>query len=288
MKLVKVLLLVGAIVIVFKIFVGVTRVNPGYVGIRVHLSGVQRGVEDFPLMTGWIFYIPIIQQVFEYPTFMQTAIWTASKHEGSPIDESITFNDRDQVPVNADMNLSYSLDARKVPAFYVQFRSDNIENFTHGYLRNVARDAFNAVGSRYSFDEINGLKKEDFLRKVQERINEDVSKYGVTISQFGFIGALRPPQNIAEAINSKIQAIQKAIQAENELRQAKAEAAKVIAIAEGTAQANERIAASISAQLIEWERLQITKEAVARWDGRRPMVEGNASGLLLNISPDSR
>ncbi len=264
---------------------GCTRIDPGNVGIKINMAGTARGVSDLPLETGWVFFMPGVTKVFEYPTFMQTAVWTSSVHEGNPIDESITFTDKDQVPIAADINLSYRLEATKVPNFYIQFRSDDIKGFTHGYLRNVARDAFNAVTSQYSFDEINGMKKEEILLNIRKKINDSVGKYGVIVEQFGFIGALRPPANIAESINLKIAAIQKAIQSENELRQAKADAAKTIARAEGEARANQLLASSISQQLIDWRRLEITMEAVKRWDGKRPMVEGNNSGLLLQIDP---
>ena len=129
------------------------------------------------------------------------------------------------------------------------------------------------------------MKKEEILLNIRKKINDGVGKYGVIVEQFGFIGALRPPANIAESINLKIAAIQKAIQSENELRQAKADAAKTIARAEGEAKANQLLASSISQQLIDWRRLEITMEAVKRWDGKRPMVEGNSSGLLLQIDP---
>jgi len=273
----------ASILLVVWAMPGCTRVNPGNVGIKINMAGTARGVSDLPLETGWVFYMPGVTKIFEYPTFMQTAVWTASVHEGNPVDESITFTDKDQVPISADINLSYRLESTKVPNFYIQFRSDDIKGFTHGYLRNVARDAFNGVASQYSFDEINGMKKEEILLKIRTKINEGVGKYGIVVEQFGFIGALRPPANIAESINLKIAAIQKAIQSENELRQAKADAAKTIARAEGEAKANQLLASSISQQLIDWRRLEITMEAVKRWDGKRPMVEGNSSGLLLQL-----
>lgn len=279
--------LVGALSVLLVVcsMPGCTRINPGNVGIKINMAGTARGVSDLPLETGWVFYMPGVTKVFEYPTFMQTAVWTASVHEGNPVDESITFTDKDQVPISADINLSYRLESTKVPNFYIQFRSDDIKGFTHGYLRNVARDAFNAVASQYSFDEINGMKKEEILLNIRKKINDGVGRYGVIVEQFGFIGALRPPANIAESINLKIAAIQKAIQSENELRQAKADAAKTIARAEGEAKANQLLASSISQQLIDWRRLEITMEAVKHWDGKRPMVEGNNSGLLLQIDP---
>ena len=61
------------------------------------------------------------------------------------------------------------------------------------------------------------------------------------------------------------------------------EAKAAIARAEGEAKANRVLAESITPELLQWRTLQITEQAVARWDGKRPMVEGQASGMLLQL-----
>jgi regulator of protease activity HflC (stomatin/prohibitin superfamily) len=273
---------------------GCTVVNPGYVGIKVNMLGSNRGVQDIPMVTGWVFYNPFTQRIYEYPTFVQTAAWTRSPHEGSPSNEEVTFNDKSGLVITADISLSYQLQPDKVPHFYVKFRSDDLAQFTHGFLRNIARDAFNEVGGTYAVEEIYGAKKEEVVLKVRERINGQVSDIGVVLQQFGFIGAPRPPQNVIESINMKIAATQNAMRVENEVRQTQAEAQKAvakaegeakaaIARAEGEAKANRVLAESITPELLQWRNLQITEQAVARWDGKRPMVEGQGSGMLLQI-----
>lgn len=273
------------IILLALIAFGCTRVDPGYVGIKVNYFGSQRGVEDFPAVTGFVWYNPISTSIFEYPTFVQTAIWTKSPHEGKAINEEICFNSKEGLVICGDISLSYTLEITKVPAFYVKFRSDKIDIFTHGFLRNVARDHFNELATSYGVEQLYGEKKEEYLAKVRERINGQVGPYGVKIEQFGFIGAPRLPEGVVNALNAKIQATQDAIRAENEVRQAKAEAQKAIAKAEGEARANELLARSLSPTLLEWRKLTITEHAIAKWDGKRPMVEGQSAGLLLNINP---
>jgi regulator of protease activity HflC (stomatin/prohibitin superfamily) len=276
--------------------VGCTRVQPGYVGIRVNYAGTYRGVEDFPTRVGWVFYMPGFSTVFEYPTFVQTAVWTRNPHEGSPQNEEISFNSKEGLNFTADVSLAYALDTRGVPAFYVKFRSDDLRQFTHGFLRNIARDAFNEEAAGYTAEELYAEKKEIFLKAVRERVNVQMSPIGVRIEQFGFIGPPRPPESVAQAINAKIAAIQNAIRVENELRQARAEAQKAVATAQGAAQAtvakaegdaraNAILSASLTENLIRWRQLDLTERAIAKWDGRRPSVEGGGAGLLLNVTP---
>lgn len=263
-----------------------SRVDPGHVGIKVNYYGEDRGVDSYPIVTGFVWYNPVSSTVFEYPTYVQTAVWTKDAHEGNPVNEEITFNSKEGLIISGDISLAYRLDPEKVPAFYVKFRSDDINQFTHGFLRNIARDSFNEVAIQYTVEETY-TKKEELLNKVRERINSQVSSYGVVLEQFGFIGAPRIPDAVMNAINGKIQAIQDAIRIENEIRQEKASAQKAIAKAEGEARSNEVLTRSITDSLLRWRQLQITEQAVQKWDGKRPMIEGNSSGLLLNITPPS-
>jgi len=264
-------------------FTSCSRIGPGYVGIKVNMAGDQKGVLDFPAVTGWVFYAPWLTEVEKYPTYMQSYVYTQSQNEGKKEDESITFSDKDQIPIGADVNVSYTLEGSKAPYFYIKFRNDDIKAFTHGYMRNIMRDSFQIVASRYTYEEINGTGKEKFMKEVQAMMNTDLSQYGVTIEQLGFVGALRPPNAIRDAITLKLKANQDAIRTENELRQSTAEASKVVAKAKGEADANKLLAESLTPVLMEWRRLAVTAAAVEKWDGKRPTVEGAGSGMLLSI-----
>lgn len=201
------------------------------------------------------------------------------------MNEELTFNTKDSVPVNIDVAVSYQLDSNKVPDFYTKFRADNIDSFTHGFLRDTTRNIVANIGSEYSFDEINGMKKEEFLQRSGKELNETVRDFGVNIQQFGLIGSPRPPQALLEAVNAKTQAIQRAIQTENEVRAAQAEAKKKVAIAEGEAAANRALASSLDPKLLEWERLKIMREQIVKWNGKMPdvLTSGANGGMLLTL-----
>ena len=261
-------------------------IEPGYTGIKINRL-VNKGVTREDIVTGFIFYNPIQTAVVIYPTFIQRVAWTHDKAEGKAVNEELTFNTKDSVPVNIDVAVSYQLDAARVPEFYTKFRADNIDSFTHGFLRDTTRNIVANIGSEYSFDEVNGTKKEEFLQRTGKLLNETVRQFGVNVQQFGLIGSLRPPQALLDAVNAKTQAIQKSIQVENEVRAAQAEAKKKIAIAEGEAAANRALASSLDPRLLEWEKLKIMRDQVAKWNGKMPDVfaGGSGQGLLLNIPP---
>lgn len=303
--------LAGKLALLFALclpFYGCSKtVGGGYVGVKIKMTGTDKGVNDIPVETGRIFYNPWTEDIFTYPTFMQTAKWEGEK--------SISFGSKEGLQISGPMTLSYSLDSTKVPAFYVQFRNDDLENFTQGYLRNVAKDAFNAEGVNYTVEEIYSNKKEELILKAKERVNKQVQGFGVRLDQFGFTKALELPPQIVASMELKIKATQDAMTIENQLRASKAEAEKQVAQAEGAARvqiaqtegeakarivqaeaiakarvvqaeaeakANKLLADSVDAKLLQLRDLEIRREYAQKWKGDVPtnMIPGAAVPFL--------
>ncbi len=290
--------LIAAIILLslfFNYILSVTRIGAGHVGVEVVLSGSQRGASEIPIRTGWVFYSPIRSQIIEFPTYVQTVKWTRNPDEGSASNEEMSFNSKEGMEIYADVSLSYSIDAARVPDFYVKYRVNDLGQFTHGILRDVVRNSLNQVASTYTVEQIYGEQKTEFLTRVQHVIQQQMDPVGVQLQQFGLIGAPRVPQVIAAAITAKAQAIQDAERARNELAKTQAEAAKQIAEADGEAkssvtraqgeaEANRIRQTSITPQLLELRKLENQRALIDRWNGQLPTVEsGNGSGMMLQL-----
>jgi regulator of protease activity HflC (stomatin/prohibitin superfamily) len=273
----------------------VTRIEAGHVGVEINLAGKQRGASEIPVRTGWVAYSPLSTQIIEFPTFVQTVKWTKDTNEGHPINEEMGFNSREGMEIFVDVSLSYAIEAAKAPDFYVKYRLADMESFTHGILRDVVRNSLNEVASTYAVEDIYGEKKAEFLSKVQAKIEQKMSPVGVSVQQFGFIGAPRVPAVIATAITAKAQAIQQAERARNELATTQAEAAKKIAEAEGDAKslvtraqgeadANRIRQNSLTPQLLELRRIENNRALIDKWNGQLPTVQtGQGGGMILQL-----
>ena len=289
------LALLFATLIFFNYIASITRIGAGYVGIEVFLSGSQRGPSEIPIKTGWVFYSPLRSQIIEFPTYIQTVKWTRNLNEGRPLNEEMSYNSKEGMEIYSDVSLSYAIEPKMVPDFYLKYRVSNLETFTHGFLRDVVRNSLNEVASTYSVEDIYGERKAEFLHKVEAQIQAKLTPVGVGIQQFGFIGAPRVPDVISAAITGKAQAIQNAERAQNELAQTQAEAAKKIAEADGDAksevaraqgeaEANRIRQASITPQLLELRRLENQRALIDRWNGQLPQVEsGSGNGIMLQL-----
>ena len=49
----------------------IERVDTGYKGLKINLTGGQRGVSDYQYKTGWVMYNSWTEQVKEFPLYQQ-------------------------------------------------------------------------------------------------------------------------------------------------------------------------------------------------------------------------
>lgn len=262
---------------------GCSTIPPGYEGIKVKMWGGQRGVQDYPIITGMVTYNPWNERIYTYPVFLQNVVWTRSPHEGGPNDESITFNSLEGAVMNADIAISYSIEPAKVPEIFVSFRQP-IETVTDVFIRSKVRDAFSQTASKMKVVDIFGQGKSSLEGAVLARLNADLNPMGFTFHMVSIVGAIRVSDEVHASIDAVIQATQRAIEAENKVRQSKAEAEQAVATANGEAQstlvkaqaqaqANLTVARSLTPELVQWQAIQT-------WDGHLPSVTGGAMPFI--------
>ncbi len=299
-RIVRVLAIGTALVLFTVLFVAtsVSRVDAGHVGIRVKLAGSSRGVDDIPIVTGWVFVNPFTEQLVMFPTSVQNVVWTKDPHEGNPHDESMTFSSAEGVNINADVGLSFHIEPALAPHLYVRFRKSDMIELANGYVRNAVREAFNLAASQMTVQAIYGVDKSKLVAEVLKRLQDQLAKDGFMIDQLTINGALRLPENVANAINRAMEATQQAIQAENRVRQVKAEAEQAVTQAEGEAsaararargQADSRLItakAEAKANLIlrySTTSAVLQYRALERWNGKLPIMNGGGSLPLLTF-----
>lgn len=258
-----------------------TKVEPGYVGIKVNSYGSQKGVEDYPLQTGMVSYNIFTEDVYVFPTFQQNVIWDSAEKDG--VDESITFNSIEGSVINADIGVSYSISGEKVPAVFVKFRQD-MEHITHVFVRAEVRDAMSRHASKYKVIDIFGVKKEELLKEVKQDVQNVLGPYGFNFEMISFIGALRADRNVMTSINATIEATQLAISAQNKIVQttaeadqaiqrARGEAESILAVAKAQAEANQILSKSLTPELLQ-------VKAIEKWNGIQPQFVSGSNGMI--------
>lgn len=251
-----------------------TNIENGYVGVQVDRYGDDRGVQNKVFGPGR-YWIGPSSDMYEFPTFSQNDSWTKTGQDG---DESFTFQSVEGLSVSADIGFSYLIKRDDAPKVFQKYKKTT-EEISNIVLRNMTRDALNKVASTMAIEDIYGKGKVDLQTKVFSLVSREAALSGITVDNLFFIGDIRLPRAVQESINLKISATQKAIQKENELRAAEADAAKAVAQAKGEAEANRLIAESLNSNpsvlKMKW---------IEKWDGKLPTtLAGDSTDMIVNL-----
>ena len=206
-----------------------------------------------------------------------------NENEGSPNNESITFQTVEGLSVNADIGISYHIHPDSVSKIFVKYRR-GVDEITDVFLRNMVRDAFVTCSSTKKIESIYGIGKAELITEVDSMVKSQVNDIGIVIEKIYYIGELRLPPSIVNALNAKIEATQKAQQRENEIAKAEAEAKVKIAEAEGhaksvlikakaEAEANRLLNQSMSPTLVDYFKVE-------KWDGKLPTYTGGGNTMF--------
>ena len=261
-------------------------VPAGNVGIKVNLLGGDKGVDSEVLGVGR-YWVGWNEELYVFPTFMQNYVWTAGADEGSPNDESISFQTADGMTANADIGISYSIDPDKVSIIFQTYRR-GVEEITDTFLRNMVRDALVKQSSNKPIEYVYGAGKSELLASVQKDVADQVAPLGINIGKIYWIGEIRLPPTVIDSINAKNAATQMAQQRQNEVAQAKAEADKkiedargeaesILRVAEAQAKANKLLAESLTTEFVQYQ-------AITKWDGQLPKMTGSAAVPFIDVT----
>lgn len=281
-----------AFIALLPLFAACSKVPAGNVGVKFNLYGNDKGVQMTELQPGR-YWIGWNEELYTFPTFTQTYTWTKGHDEDSPTDESLDFQTSQGMSVNADVGITYHLDPTKITTLFQTYRK-GVDEITHLYLRNMVRDALVNEASKLDIEQVYGKGKSDLIQSVQTDVSKEIGARGIVIEKIYWIGNLRLPDAVTKSINAKIQATQMAQQRENEVAQAKAEAQKAVAEAQGIADSKLLVAqAEAKAITLLGEAAKNSQGAVQlkwieKWDGKLPVTTlGSNTSALMQV-PDEK
>jgi len=268
------------LVVALTILNSIVVINPGNVGVLVHRTG--GGVDPTPLEVGFHFKYPVLEDIIEYPVYMQTLVLTRTNTEGTEYNDEINVNSIEGQPISCDVSLSFEIDPQKVPFLYSSFRS-SINLITHGFVKQTIRQVMQEIVGHTEIVNFLGKDKAAVVTAIQEDLQKRLGQYGFVIKQFT-MNEIRAPESIVTAIEAKNTMAQDALRAQNELQkiqfesqqkviQADGDAKATLTRAQSQAESNRLLAESITPTLVEYRRIE-------KWDGVMPQVMGSANPFV--------
>ncbi|MEG1616466.1 MAG: SPFH domain-containing protein [Bacteroidales bacterium] len=255
-----ILVLAALIVFVLSLFVRMERIDAGHTGIRVNLVGDNKGVDDITEVTGWVVYMPLFTAIYEFPIYTQVKDY-----------EVFRVNAKDGSEFTVDPTLSYYVHQDSVPRIFRQYRK-SLRELENGYLKNVIYDCYRLTANSFSSDSLMS-NRGVFEEEVQSRLETTLRKEGFIYQQL--TSNITPPQSLKDAIDSKNRTIQEAMQAENKVRQAEADARIRRIKAETEKYENDMKASALTPLIIQ-------QMYIEKWDGKLP-VYGEVPQLLQTV-----
>lgn len=251
------------------------RIDAGHVGIKVKQTGSDKGVQDITEVTGWVFYSPLSYSVYEFPTFVQHKEYTA--------ENSFVVNSKDGSEFHVSPVINYSVQGEKVVDIFKKYRR-GLADIEDQFLKTAVYDAFRLVANGYTADSLIS-SRESFEVKIKKTLTEHLTSEGFVIQQF--TSNLSYPETFKASIEAKNAAVQKALQADNEVKTAEAQAKIKVAQIQGQADAL-RIQADADAYANKVRQSSLTpmlvqQQFIEKWDGKLPTY-GTVPQLFKDIT----
>lgn len=267
-------LIVPFLILIFAIFnpFRLERVDAGHVGIKVNLTGDNRGVSKYEYKTGWVIYNSWISDLYEFPTYQQHIEY-----------DTQTIITKGGFTTTISPSFNYTLKAGDVGDMFQNLRL-GVKDVERQWLKTAIVGAVNDVSNKWTVDSIFN-HREQFESDIVLEANKRVARW-FNISQLRT--NIVPPEALKNSIEAKTKAIQEVQVAENRRRVAVAEAERKMAEARGDS-AQMVIQASGEAESIKRKQVALTSEyveylKVQKWDGKLPQVQtGNGSGILMQL-----
>ena len=252
-----------------------TTVDSASVGIRFRKwssnENLRGGVEG--TCRGWVWFNPITESIFQYPTFIQRVTY-----------DPFTVNPKDAAIFSMTPTLAYQIDEAKAADIFIKYRKP-VRELEMGYIKTCIFEAYRTCANNYTSDELMANRAK-FEAEVRARLDESMNQEGFIVREF--TTKIDPPASLTAAINAKNEAVQNALKAENKVKEAEAEAKIEIAKAEGVAKAlkikgegeayyNKVVSASLN-------RLLVEQYAIEKWDGKLPTYSGGDAVPFISLS----
>ena len=244
-------------------------VDAGHRGVLLHWNAVDLTMA--PLAEGLHFVTPFADSVVQMEIRTLKFVKTTSAAS------------KDLQTVSTEITVNYHPSPNSVNILYQTVGLD----YENRIITPTVEEVVKQVTAKYNAEELitkRPLVKSDFEADISSRLNEfNIITDTVSITDFQFSALF------ASAIESKVEAEQKAFKAENDLKRIEVEARQHAAQAEGIAQANiaeasgeaEAIriinnALSTNPHYLEWLKTQ-------QWDGKLPLVVGEGGTPFIAI-----
>lgn len=245
----------------------VQRIDAGNVGVKIDRVGNNKGVPIAIPVKGWVFYNSWVSDIKEYSI--------GQNHVDC---EAFTVTCKGGFPVTVKPSYNYALKPDKAADLYINLlKGNDFSSLKDTWLKTAHQLALSNATNAYAIDSMFN-HKQHYNEDVAREMNKEMSKY-FEVSQIN--PGVTPPQELADVIRNKTEAIQKAQQAELDKITADANAQTKMANARGDS-AEKVINALADAEVIRLKTKELSGSYVEyiKWKDASPNLPRVPSTML--------
>lgn len=246
-------------------------IDSGHRGVKVSFGKV----DDKPLTEGFYMYNPLSSSIKEIDVRVKKVSVETSGYT------------KDVQTARIIYVMNASIDANKVTQLYkeVGIGSDGIDekDFQSKILIPISEaEVKSVIGTWTAVDLI--ANRDKATAQIEKRLKELLAEKNVILNNFQITAVSYAPE-FEKAVESKVVAIQTAEEAKNNTVKIREEAEQRIISAKAEAESMRIRANALTANknLIEYEQVQVQKEAVVKWNGVLPTYMMGNSTPFINI-----
>ncbi len=257
----KVIVIVGAIILISVFFRPWVQVGAGQRGIVLNFGAVQKQVLD----EGLHLRIPVMQEVVLMDVKVQKAETDAAAASA------------DLQDVTSRVALNYHVVPDKANVVYQNIGIQFKERIIDPAILEVVK----AVTAKYSAEELI-TKRPAVSEAMRVALMERLLVNNIAVDAFSIV-TFSFSKIFTEAIESKQTAEQLALKAKRDLDRIKIEAEQKITTARAEAESLRLQRANISPDLIELRKIEANMKAIEKWNGILPQVTGGGAIPLIGL-----
>ena len=273
--------ILGIIIISVIAISSVRIVDAGNRGVLLHFGAVDTSMA---LDEGLHFVVPFRDNVIQMEVRTQKIV------------ESATSASKDLQDVSTQVALNYHVNPDKAQVVYRQLGYD----YSNRVIVPAIQESVKQVTARFNAEELI-TNRETVKNQIEDQVRARLAPYNIivdalSITEFAF------SQQFTSAVEAKVEAQQRALQAQNELRRIQIEAQQNEAQAIGEQKANIARAEGIKQSNVlqaegEAQAITIIDEQLknnptyldwlkaTKWDGKLPLVTGGAGNGGQGVTP---
>ena len=266
------------------------KIPAGYVGVVYNMNG---GVDGEVLTQGWHVVSPT-KKVTTYSIGIEQSYLSSENKGDSKEDESFSIPTSDGKTVRVNLEFSYRFDEARVADTFIRFKGKSGESIKDTFIKPKIVAWTQEVSANYPVTDIFGDKRTQINAELDEYLKLKFDKYGIIIDTVNFTD-ISVDDETAAAIQKKVTAQQELelaqveaqtakvqaekdkqvaqIAAETKIIDANAQADAIRIAAEAEADANRKIAQSLTDELIKYTYAQA-------WDGQLPKITNGGATII--------